>query len=184
MRATIQEKRTNQKCVLLEGFCKASKFAKDEDKLELRLMDEFFAIEKHIGDIKAILSLQYQEEATAIDHKGAQKIEFTEEEKAAFQPKAPAEGDEPPPEEGDGAKAAAWNPTDYEWTITNKHPKNMPQLFIRCKKKATVKQDVKQADTYSNQSEQEAIQKSLDDLCQKLSADNAYHYYQVIFAKQ
>jgi hypothetical protein len=44
---------------LLEGFCKASKVAKDEDKLELRLMDEFFSIEKHIGDIKAVLSLQF-----------------------------------------------------------------------------------------------------------------------------
>lgn len=32
--------------------------AKDEDKLEVRLMDEFFAIEKHLGEVKAVVGLQ------------------------------------------------------------------------------------------------------------------------------
>ena len=57
MRTTIQEKRTNQKYVLLEGLCKASKFAKVEDKLEVRLMDEFFGIEKQLGTVKAVIGI-------------------------------------------------------------------------------------------------------------------------------
>lgn len=36
IRTTIQDKRTNQKYVLLEGFCNSSKLADDEDKLEVR----------------------------------------------------------------------------------------------------------------------------------------------------
>lgn len=120
-------------------------------------MDEFFSIEKHIGDIKAVLSLQFQEEVTVIDNKGVAKIKFSEEDKAAQKPQAPADGEEPPAEDGGEAKAPSWNPSDYDWTITNKQPKNLPQLFIRCKKKATVKQDTKQAVNYSNQSEPEAI---------------------------
>ena len=49
-------------------------------------MDEFFSIEKHIGDIKAVLSLQFQEEVTVIDNKGVAKIKFSEEDKAAQKP--------------------------------------------------------------------------------------------------
>lgn len=34
------------------------KFAKEDDKLNQRYMDELFQIEKHIGEISAVISLQ------------------------------------------------------------------------------------------------------------------------------
>jgi hypothetical protein len=54
------------------------------------------------------------------------KIKFSEEDKAAQKPQAPADGEEPPAEDGGEAKAPSWNPSDYDWTITNKQPKNLP----------------------------------------------------------
>ena len=119
--------------MLLEGFC-----GKSNDGLEMRLMDEFFLIEKALGDIKAVLSLQYTEEPTTIDTATLPKLEFTETEKEAMKPKAPVEGDgdEPPAEDGGEPKQAAWCAADYEWTITNGQPRNLPQLFLRCKKKS------------------------------------------------
>ena len=42
---------------MLEGLCNNPKLSKEEDQLELRLMDEFIDIEKNIGGIKAIIGL-------------------------------------------------------------------------------------------------------------------------------
>ena len=57
LRSTITEKRTNQKFVILEGLCNSHKFQSEEEKLELRNMDELWQIERHIGEIKAIIGL-------------------------------------------------------------------------------------------------------------------------------
>lgn len=152
------------------------------DTLEMRLMDEFFAIEKAVGDVKAVFSLQNQEESTVIDSASFEKIQFTEEEKEAMKPKAPAEGDEPPAEDGGEPKPPAWCATDFEWTMTNNKPTNLPQLFIRCKSKTgPVKSDSKKSEQYSSLSDNDAIQKSLDDMCHRVQQDGAYHYYQVVF---
>lgn len=51
--------------MLLEGFCTASKKAKEEDKLEVRLMDEFFAIEKHVGEVKAVIGMEFAKDEAA-----------------------------------------------------------------------------------------------------------------------
>ena len=96
-------------------------------------MDEFFSIEKHIGDVKAVISLQFNEEPANIASDGVQKIEFSEDDKEKYKPKPPAEGEEPPAEAEGEAKAPDFNPTEHEWTITNKQPKNLPQLFLKCK---------------------------------------------------
>lgn len=55
-----------------------------------------------MGDVKAVLSLQYTEEATNIDVAAYPKLEFTEAEKEAMKPKAPADGDgdDPPADDG------------------------------------------------------------------------------------
>ena len=54
---TIAANRTNQKFILLEGLCNSSKLESDDQRLELRYMDEFFAIEKGIGEVFAVISL-------------------------------------------------------------------------------------------------------------------------------
>jgi hypothetical protein len=48
--------------ILIEGLCNASRLAHKDDQMELRLMDEFFAIEKHIGEVQAIIGLQFNSE--------------------------------------------------------------------------------------------------------------------------
>jgi Tfp pilus assembly PilM family ATPase len=55
---TIQKvRKASQKYILIEGFCNASKLIFDQDKLELRYMDEFFNIEKSIGEVAAVIGL-------------------------------------------------------------------------------------------------------------------------------
>lgn len=77
---------------MLEGLCKASKLAKDEDKLEVRLMDEFFGIEKHLGEVKAVVGLQDAQENTV--DKDVEYIDAESLKKEAKEPPKPEEGEE------------------------------------------------------------------------------------------
>lgn len=102
---TILQKRTNQKYILLEGLCNNSKLIQEEDQLELRYMDEFFHIEKHIGEVYAIVSLQFQYEKEILEEHEVVYEEFPPEPVEEPKPKAEGEeGEEEPPaaEEGDG----------------------------------------------------------------------------------
>lgn len=56
---TVSTKMTNQKFVLLEGLCNTSKLGSQDDKLEMRSMDEFLDIERNIGSVKSIIGLQF-----------------------------------------------------------------------------------------------------------------------------
>lgn len=64
IQATITEKRTTQQFILLEGLCNNRKLQDENDKLSLRYMDELFQIEKHIGEVSAVSSLQFVMEPT------------------------------------------------------------------------------------------------------------------------
>ena len=57
IKETVNEKRTDQALVLIEGLCNANKFEAENDKIELRLMDEFLNVEAHIGEVVAIVGL-------------------------------------------------------------------------------------------------------------------------------
>lgn len=57
---TIAEVRTNQKFVILEGLCNSMKLSNPDDQMEIRFMDELFGIEGFIGEVVAVLSLQYE----------------------------------------------------------------------------------------------------------------------------
>ena len=48
-----------QRAVLIEGLCNSNKLIFDEDKLEIRFMDELFALEKKIGEVIAVVGLQF-----------------------------------------------------------------------------------------------------------------------------
>ena len=61
---TIAERRSNQRFILLEGLCNNAKMENEMDKLSFRYMDEIFAIEKNIGEISSVISLQYEVEST------------------------------------------------------------------------------------------------------------------------
>ncbi len=48
-------------------------------------------------------------------------------------------------EEEEEKKVPKFKPEDYRWTITDGHPKNLPQLFNQCKGVNTIN-DVKTAE--------------------------------------
>lgn len=73
---TIADVRTNQRFILLEGLCNASKLIREDDRLEMRLMDELFAIEKHIGEVQAIIGLQFNSEKEYVDDEDVEYLTF------------------------------------------------------------------------------------------------------------
>ena len=46
-----QQRRPHQGFILLEGLCNSARLLGEEDRMELRFMDELFMIEKHIGEV-------------------------------------------------------------------------------------------------------------------------------------
>ena len=61
---TIAANRTTQKFILLEGLINSNKLESPEEQLELRFMDEFFSIEKNIGEVNSVISMQFKVEPT------------------------------------------------------------------------------------------------------------------------
>lgn len=131
---TIAEKRTNQKFVLLEGLLNSKLLASEDDKIEIREMDEFFALEHHVGAVSGIISLQTAEDVIAVDPATIVYHEFPKPESVVEdKAKKPAgdgeedEAEEPAAEEGaeEGDDKPKWNPEDYTWTVTNRQSKNL-----------------------------------------------------------
>jgi len=94
-------------------------------------MDELFRIEKDIGSIFGVISLQYNMEQTLfVDEKWEEFAEVIVAEKAAK--RFDEEGNEIPEEpvaaagEDGEVKAPKFNPADHKWTITNRRARNLP----------------------------------------------------------
>ena len=162
--------------------------------MSLRLMDEFFRIEKKVGKIYGIIGLQFESDKEYVDERDIVYHEFPEPEQPA-EPVAKPEGEgdeegdqEPPPaEEGEDGeqKEPAFKPEDYRWTVTERKPANLPTLFLQVKGK-TAYHDIKSAEAYSSSSQYEAVCKCLDDFCSRLVEpveEERYLYTQVLFAK-
>lgn len=66
IKETIQAKRTTQQFILLEGLCNSTKLSNEDDRLEMRQMDELFALEKNVGEVNSVISLLFQAEETQI----------------------------------------------------------------------------------------------------------------------
>ena len=54
---TLMSIKTDQNFVLLEGLVNSGKLIMEDDQLELRYMDEFFMVEKHIGEVIGVIGL-------------------------------------------------------------------------------------------------------------------------------
>lgn len=177
LKSTINEKRTDQNYVLLEGLCNSAKLASEDDKLETRLMDEFQNIEKELGTVAAIVGLQFALESDSKLNED-KEIEWN-------QPVEEAPKDEAPKEEGE-EEAAPKKPTfkvsDYKWSMSNRKPRNLVQIYMGSKGEECVKHEVKTAESYST-SAYEAVSKSLDEFCSlvKKEEEGTYLYTQVIF---
>lgn len=84
--------------------------------------------------------------------------------------------------EADEAKKSKFNPADFKWTITNRHAKNLPQLF-RDHKGAKFVAD-ERSTSGSKNSKSELIANCIDDFCARLFEEGSsgkFFYQQVIF---
>ena len=129
---TIAERRTNQRFILLEGLCNNRKLENEDDQLSLRYMDEMFQIEKNIGEITAVIGLQYQAELTTFTDEQWEEFaepEVVEKKQRVVNEDGEEEAEAVPEPEGDEPKAPSWNPAEFKWTISNRRSKNLPQLF-------------------------------------------------------
>ena len=127
--------------------------------MQIRQMDDFFALEYYVGTVSGIISLQYGEDKVDVDPNDVVYHEFPKPEVVATdekvkKPTGEGEEDEDPaeaaPEEAveEGGKDQ-WNPEDYQWTVTNRKSKNLAQLFVKSRGKNGV-YDVKQANEYGH----------------------------------
>lgn len=111
--------RRDQHYILLEGLCNSGKLVTDDDRLELRFMDEMFMIEKHIGEIQAVVSLQFNYEKEYTEEHEVQYEEFPEPEPVPVREKVEGEEDEQeqepeaPAEDDEENKAPKFKPEDY-----------------------------------------------------------------------
>lgn len=142
---TVSEKRTSQKFVILEGLCNSNNLANTDDQMVYRFMDELFAIEHVIGEVKGVISLQSDTEPNFIREEDKEHEVFPEPEPPKEKEKKfdedgneiveegedgeGAEGEENP----DEPKVPKFKPEDYKWTITNRKPFNLPMLYQKCK---------------------------------------------------
>lgn len=99
-------------------------------------MDEFFNIEKSIGEIIAVIGLQFNYEKEYIEDIEIEYEQFPEPEPVVI--KKPVDGEEeeeqpPAQEEEEESKKPKFKKEEYRWTITDAKPKNLPQLFNQCK---------------------------------------------------
>jgi hypothetical protein len=148
-------------------------------------MDELFCIEKVIGEVAAVISLQYKEEETNFtEDKFEEFVKPVVVEKPVKKEgeEGEEEAEEAPPveEEGEAAKPK-WDPSEFKWTITNRRAKNLPQVF-RDYKGINCHDEVKPASEFGNSSSDQ-ISKCLDDFCGRVIEESSarYLYQQVIF---
>jgi hypothetical protein len=119
---------------LVEGFCNSGKLIFDDDKLEMRYMDELFMIEKNIGEVQAVIGLQFNSdkeyiEEYEIEYEVFPEPEVVEVKKRGEGEEGEEEQEQPPAEDGE-AKKTAFRVEDWKWTITDRKSKNLPQLFM------------------------------------------------------
>jgi len=128
LQQTIAERRTHQRFILLEGLCNSNKLADPAEQLTLRFMDEFFLIEKTLGEVTAIVSLTFnKEENHSADESKLKWEEFPEPEAAPEKEKKfdedgnliEEEEAQEVPEGEEEEKVVKFKPEDYKWTITN-----------------------------------------------------------------
>lgn len=96
-------------------------------------------IEKHLGEVQAVASLQFTTEKEYIDESEIEHEVFEKKEEVQVIKKQVGEdgeeieAEQEPPADGgeDGEKKApAFKVEEYSWTVTDRRPKNLPQLFM------------------------------------------------------
>lgn len=114
--------------MLISGLCNNNILVDFDDKMEIRFMDDYLEIERQIGEIVGIASLQYGGEEPVYINKEDIEWEVFPEPVVIEKPKVEGEG------EGDGEDNAAqaqvddddeankpppFDPSKFDWTISN-----------------------------------------------------------------
>jgi hypothetical protein len=139
---------------MIEGFCNSGKLIFDDDRLELRYMDELFMIEKYIGEVQSVIGLQFNAEREYIEEYEIEYESFPEPEVVEVKKRGEGEEgeeqqEEQPPVDGEETKKPAFRVEDWRWTITDRKPKNLPQLFMQTKGIAA-RHELRNAEHYSS----------------------------------
>jgi hypothetical protein len=125
-------------------------------------MDEYFLIEKSLGEICSVVSLTFNKEDNCSTDESKMKWEEFPEPEAPVEKekKLDEDGNEIPEEEGeapaaeedaDGEKAKAkFKPEDFKWTITDRSQMNLFTLFCHSKG-VNETHELREAENYSKQ---------------------------------
>lgn len=191
LKECISEQRTNQDHVLLEGMCNHKLLAAEDDQMEVRYMDEFFALEEDVAKVGAVINLGYEYQKELIEEVKVDPKQ-DEERKAALAAKererreklkAAADDDGTAPTE---EKKSDFEPLAFNWSESNKQPKNLAQLFYSVKGGNFVP-ETKPWNDYAEdgaEADGKVIAAALDDFCKKIDglddADKCW-YVQVKF---
>ena len=141
-------------------------------------MDEFFALEEHVAPVNAVFVLSYEFESEllpepVVDPKADEERKAALEAKQRAKRAAAAENAEEGGggEEEDGEKKApAFEPLMFNWTSSNREPKNLAQLY-NGKKGVNFMPEQKPWTNWVPETEKDptvAIAKCLDDFCNRL----------------
>jgi hypothetical protein len=182
----LTEKRTNQPFILIEGLFNSNRLEDDNEKLSLRYMDELFMIEKNIGEISGIIGLQYHLEPTHFADERCEEFDepIVDQKPVKVLDDEGNEVDAPVAEpEADGeVKAPKFNPAEFRWSVTNRHARNLPQIFNDFKGVTCISEE-KPAESFG-ESATDAVTTSLNLFCSRViyEADQNHSLYQqVIF---
>lgn len=130
-------------------------------------MDELFQIDRCVGEVVAICCLQYCEEDCTWENDKREVFEEppkVEEKKVELDEEGnPIEEEEAPAEEAAEEKKPKWNPAEFEWTISNRRSKNLPQLYKDFKGQ-NVQNQVRKASEFA-ENDSVAIAAALDNFC-------------------
>lgn len=150
----------------------------------MRQMDEFFAIQKNLGEVVGVISLENEEEPANYvktpDMWQEPVVEEAKEEEA--KPAAEEEEEAAAAEELGGEKKPIFDPTKFRWSITDGKPHNLPQLLREyLGNKCTF--DVKNWKAFQMNQHDDAAVKALDEFCARIVDENKNFafYQQVIF---
>ena len=101
-------------------------------------MDELFEIERSIGEVFGVASLQYGgEEPSTINKEDIEWEVFSEiivtEKPKQYDEEGNEIIDEPPVplDNKEANKPSPFNPREFDWTLTNRKPRNLLQLFLQ-----------------------------------------------------
>lgn len=185
---TVSSMRSTEEYILLEGLCNSKKIEQEDDKMQMRDMDELFTISAQIGKISGLCSLTFTEESDM--HGEPEIMQFEEEaEEEVKEAAQPAEGEEgeapaeeaPPAEEGEDKKPS-WDPKKFTWTVSNRKSKGLACLYRDYCGKAYESSCRKAAEFGEGSSDQ--ISAALDDFCKSVVESAGNHQFQQVVFKE